>query len=166
VWALAGLAVVLAQTPELSGTWRLDRARSEIDASAGLAGLGASGSPEYLHITHAANGTLIVESQLNESHARIYRPGARTSTPAGQGGSIILTSNWDGRTLVGVGRRESGSGGDPAEVSETLTMSADGRTLTIQVRVFGPGDTNASSTLVYVRTLTVEPCQKWPTPCK
>jgi len=42
--------------------------------------------PQTLHVTQPANGSLVVESQINEAHVRIYKPGRETSTPAGQGG--------------------------------------------------------------------------------
>ena len=63
----------------MSGTWKLDAARSRVAASAGLAGLIGAGAPETLHITQPANGTVVIESQINESHSRVYRPGTRTS---------------------------------------------------------------------------------------
>ena len=48
---------VEAQTPDFSGTWVLDAAASVIPG-AGLGTLGAVGTPECLHLTHAANGDL------------------------------------------------------------------------------------------------------------
>jgi hypothetical protein len=123
--------------------------------------------PDTLYVTQPANGTLIIESQINESHARIYTPRAKSSTPVGQGGSITMTSRWDGRTLVSEGRRESSSGASTVvtQVKEVIALSADGRALSIDVTTMGSADSSASR-LVYTKIQTVEPCQNWPTPCK
>jgi hypothetical protein len=155
---------VQAQRPDFSGTWKLDANRSRASDAAGLAGLIATGVPETLHITHAANGTLVVESQMNEGHARIYTPGGKTSTPVGQGGSITMVSKSDGRTLMSEGTQQDASGVSTT-VKEVMALSADGGTLTIDVTKKGASDT-AASTLTYTRIQGVGPCESWPTPCK
>jgi hypothetical protein len=167
---LCGAAVLVvarvalpAEAPDFSGTWKLDPSRSRI-TTATLAGLIKAGAPDTLHITQAANGTLVVESQINESQSRIYLPGGTSSTPVVPSGTITMTSRWEGRTLVSEGTQESTSGGSTS-VKEVLTLGADGRTLTIAVTTTTPDNTSAS-TLTYTRTTIVEPCQKWPTPCK
>lgn len=162
---LATVLVVpaLAQAPDFSGTWKLDASRSRIGAAT-LAGLIKAGPPDVLYITHAANGTLIIESRINESQSRMYTPGVWTTTPVVPSGSIIMISKWDGHTLVSEGRQESMSG--PAtSVKEVLVLSPDGKMLTIDVSTTGPDD-KSTSTLIYTRTSLVEPCEKWPTPCK
>jgi hypothetical protein len=79
-------------------------------------------------------------------------------------GKITMRSRVDGRALVAEGTQES-SAGQPVEVKEAFTLSPDGKTLTIAVSAGRPGETT-TSTLVYGRSPGVEPCQKWPTPCK
>lgn len=169
VFAAVLTASVTAQEPGFSGTWTLEPARSRISEAAGLAALIGAGGPPTLHITQPANGTLIVESQINEGHARFYRPGAMIVTPVtvGPGGRITMTSRWEGRTLVSEGTRESSSGASSIvrQVRERLALDPAGRTLTIEVTTSGP-DGTAASTLVYTRTRDVGPCQSWPTPCK
>jgi hypothetical protein len=157
----------LAQAPDFSGTWKLDPDRSRVAAEAGFAGLIPSGAPDRLHITQPANGTLIIESEINEGHARLYRPGGKSSTPAGQGGTITMTSRWEGARLVSEGSQETLSGQSTMtkNVKEVLALGADGRTLTIEVTTAGTGEKSVT-TLTYTRTQVVEPCQKWPTPCK
>ncbi len=146
----------------LGGTWRLDPSRSRIGTGAVPVGLMKSGPAQTLHITQAANGMVIVESQINESQSRAYRPGGQTTTPVVPTGTITMTSRWDGRTFVSEGTLEAGAA--PVPVKETFAIDAEGRlTLTIAV---GAGDAASSHVLVYAKTQTVEPCKAWPTPCK
>ena len=63
------------QTPDLSGTWQLDVDASRITARL-LRGGGNGGPADTLHITHAANGTLVVG---NRSMPR--RPGPTGRAP-------------------------------------------------------------------------------------
>jgi hypothetical protein len=151
---------VFAQAPDLSGTWKLDSERSRVEASAGIVGLIRSGAPPTLHITQPANASVIVESQINESQSRIYKSGAKTSTPVVPSGTITMTSRWEGRTLVSEGSSESASGA-PTAVKEVFSISSDGQTLTVEITVGGN-----HSTLIYTKTQSAQPCRSWPTPCK
>jgi hypothetical protein len=167
--ALVAQTATSAQAPDFSGTWKLDADRSRIAAATRFAGLAAAGVPDILYVTDAANGTLILESRINESHARLYTPGGRSSTPVtvGPGGSITMTSRRQGRTVISEGHQEIASGTSTIvnQVKEMLALSADGRMLTIEIATTGSADAHAS-TLVYTRTQVVEPCEAWPTPCK
>ncbi len=166
---LVPVVAVLSQTPDFSGTWRLDTSRSRVNAAAGLAGLIGAGAPETLHITHPANGAVVVESELNESHARLYTPGGESTTLiyVGEAGRITMTSRWEGSKLVSEGRRESASGtaGTVTEVKEVFGLSADGGTLEIEVTT-RRADRQHASTLRYTRLEAVGPCESWPSPCK
>jgi hypothetical protein len=154
-----------AQTPDLSGTWRLDEAKSTVVATAGIIGLIPAGAPGVLHITQPANGSVVIESQINEAHVRIYRPGRETSTPAGQGGAVTVTSKWEGKSLVAEGALQAANG-DTTTVRETIALGGDGMTLTVHVTTAAGAGGTASSTLVYTKITDVGPCEKWPTPCK
>jgi hypothetical protein len=159
-------AVSHAQAPRVGGTWRLDAARSTVAPTAILAGLAPATAPATLHITQPANGTLVIESQINEGHARMYRPGGKTSTPFGQGGVVTMASRWESGTLVSEGRQESPSGTTTTvrEVREVLSLGADGAlVIEIATRL---GEESATSRLVYTRITDVGPCESWPTPCK
>jgi outer membrane protein assembly factor BamB len=155
---------VQSDLPAFGGWWKLDPAQSQVSPTAGLTGLIASGAPDFLFITQPANGTLLVESMINTMHVRMYRPGGKTSTPAGQGGSVTMTSRWDGRTLVSEGSLDSPSNPSVA-VKELISLAADGKTLTIDVTTTTAADT-ASSSLKYTPTQDVGPCESWTTPCK
>jgi hypothetical protein len=57
--------------------------------------------------------------------------------------------------------------GDTTPVREAISLSADGKVLTVDVVTTPLGQTaTAASTLVYTRITDVGPCEKWPTPCK
>jgi hypothetical protein len=157
---------VAAQAPALAGTWKLDPARSRVTPPAILAGLAPASAPATLHITQPANGTLVIESQINEGHVRIYSPGGRTATPFGQGGVVAMASRWEGGKLVSEGRHESPSGTTTMvrDVREVIGLGSDGA-LTIEV-VAGAAPDQATSVLVYTRITGVGPCESWPTPCK
>jgi hypothetical protein len=161
---LAGAATLQAQAPDFSGTWKLDEARSQIVATAGITGLIPAGAPKTLHVTQPANGSVVIESQVNEAHVRIYRPGRETSTPAGQGGAVTMLSKWDGKSLASEGAMKAPNG-DTSAVREVLSLSADGKTLTIAVTTTTAAG-KASSTLIYSKITDVGPCETWPTPCK
>ena len=156
----AAAITVQAQAPDFSGTWRLDEAKSSIVATAGIIGLIPAGAPKTLHITQPSNGSVVIESQINEAHVRIYKPGRDTTTPAGQGGTIQMRSRWDGRSLVSEGEAKAPNG-TSTTVKETISLSADGGALTVDVAT-----TSGSSKLVYTKITDVGPCETWPTPCK
>jgi hypothetical protein len=164
---LLAFLIALAQggsTPALSGTWKLDPARSRVSHELGWPGLIGSGAPERLHVTQAANGFLVIESEINESHARIYRPGGTMASPVAQTSTLTMTSRWEGGTLVSEGTLVPPSG-DPSEVKEGLSLLGRGETLEVSIAKKSPAGAMAS-TLVYVRANGVDPCEKWPTPCK
>ena len=139
-------------------------------ATAGLTGLISAGAPKTLHITQPANGSVVIESQINEAHVRIYKPGRETSTPAGQGGAVTMTTKWAGKSLVSEGALKAPNG-DTTSVREVVSLGAAGKALTMEVTTSAatasagqPG--KASSTLVYAKITDVGPCETWPTPCK
>src|SRR5688500_14394552 len=158
VLILAATSVIQAQAPDFSGTWRLDEAKSKVLATAGMFGLIPAGAPKMLHITQPANGTLVIESQVNEGHSRIYKPGRESSTPAGQGGAVTVTSKWEGKALVSEGAFKAPNG-DTTTVREVLSLT-DGKQLTLEVTTAASAGASASqapvtSTLHYTKTTDV-----------
>jgi hypothetical protein len=152
-----------------SGTWRLDPAgTSRITDGAGLAGLIAAGAPPTLHMTHADNGTVVVESAVNEGQSRIYRTGGKTATPVAQGGVIAMTSRFGaapGFPLIAEGTTTAANGAT-VKVRETYTISQDRKLLTIEVVVSSEGAPDRVSSLKYLPISDMGPCEKWSTPCK
>lgn len=158
---LAGLltlgfgASLAAQAPDLSGTWKLNSGASQLSHNVGLTGLGGGGAPKTLYITQAANGTLTVGSDVNESMARAYAVGGESTVPLVDGRKLTAPTRWMGRMLVTEG----------AGVKESMAISPDGQTLIVTVTLTTSAGA-ATSTLSYVKTLTEDPCQAWPTPCR
>jgi hypothetical protein len=159
-------SIFQAPVPDVSGTWRLDDAKSTVAATAGFIGLISAGVPKTLHITQPANGSVVIESQINEAHVRIYTPGRETSTPAGQGGVVTMMTTWAAGALTSEGAMKAPNG-DATTVREVLSLSADRKALTIAVTTSGgTAGKPSSSTLVYARITDVGGCETWPTPCK
>jgi outer membrane protein assembly factor BamB len=151
----------------LSGTWRLDPSRSRVAEAGGLAGIPGGRGVETLHISQAANGALTVESQINAGHVRYYVAGGATTTPAGQSGTITMTTKWEGPALVSEGRQASDAGAATAltTVREVFTLDRADDTLRIDVTMTSAGETRTSA-LVYTRIDSVGACDTWPAPCK
>lgn len=160
---IAALSAVAAdaQTPDLSGTWKLNAEESTVDPAVAYAGLGGNaGIPVTVYVTQARNGTVIVGSDMNTSRARTYRPGAESRAPLGNG-DITMTSRWEASTLVSEGRdAESGDA-----LREALSLSTDGESLRVEITVTTNNETS-SSTLVYDQARRESACEDWPTPCK
>ncbi len=163
----AGLTAALeAQAPDLSGTWKITREASKITAGAGLSGLGGNtGTPGTLYITQAANGVVTVGSDINESQARLYRPGGTTTIPAAQGVTLGLATRWDGRALVAEGGPGKPGGAGASNLRERFALSQDGRALTVTITTIAAAG-ELTSTLVYAKSHTEPPCHQWPTPCR
>jgi hypothetical protein len=149
--AAALSAAALAQAPNYNGTFQLNKTASQIAAGVGLDGLGAAGAPTALYVTHAANGSLTIESNVNESAARVYKPGAPSVFTVTRGEPITVKARWDGATMVAEGD----------SLKEVISLSPDGQTLTIAVT---KGE--ATTTLSYGRVQSAGPCKSWPTPCR
>lgn len=109
--------IAAQKAPEFSGTWKLDRAASQIASGVGIAGLGASGAPNTLYISQAANGTVVIGSDVNESQARTFRiaNGAVSSRGAELTESASVSADGQTLTVTVVATRSTG------EVSSTLT---------------------------------------------
>lgn len=163
VWlaGAVGAVSVLAQTPDLSGTWRLNPSASHVTAGAGLAGLDRGGAPNTIYVTQAANGTLTIGSDHNQGLARAYMVGGESAIPAAPSGTVTVRTRWEGRTLV----VESTNPTAPGALKELIVMSPDGQTLTVTVTT-SAADVARTTTLVYAKTQVEAPCKSWPTPCR
>lgn len=168
--ALAGLAAapVQAQTPDFSGTWQLDRDASDMPERGGGprggrgggpgrrggpgrgGGPGAFGAAGTLVITQSSDLLTIEQRTPRGGRSVSYRLDGGESTSPGPRGDLVTTSIWDGATLFTVGTLEISTprGELSMDVIEQRSLSADGRTLTVQsVRMLPFGE--AAATLVY-----------------
>jgi len=156
-----------AQTPDFSGTWRLDRDASDIpERGAGprggrgggpgrrggrRGGPGGFGGPAATLVVTQSAGLLTIEQQTPRGNRSVsYRLDGGESTSAGPRGDLVTTSSWDGTTLLTVGTMEMSTprGDFSMDIIEQRSLSADGRTLTVQsVRMLPFGE--VASTLVY-----------------
>jgi len=157
--AIAVTTALSAQTPDLSGTYKLNRDTSQITPGTGLAQLDRGGAPNSLYVTLAANGALSVGSDHNQGAARMYMVGGESVIPAAPTGTVAVKTRWEGRTLV-----VESSGTGPA-LKETWTLAPNGQTLTIVVTLTA-ADGPKTTTLTYAKSTTESPCEKWPTPCR
>ena len=151
LFVAAGVASVFAQTPDFSGTWKLDNGRSQITMPAGRRG---GGAPDALVITQTASELTIERSTGQQSRTLTYALEGESSIPAGRGGNRTITSHWDGATLVSEGSQELSFGGRAVtiEMREVRSLSADGQTLTVEVIRTTPRGAN-TNTLVYTKAM-------------
>ncbi len=155
LFVAASVVSVFAQTPDFSGTWKLDTDRSEITAGrGGRRGGRGGGTPNAMVITQTATELTIEQSAGNQSRTLTYTLEGESSIPAGRGGSMTITSHWDGATLVSEGSQELsfGGGGITIEVREVRSLSEDGQTLTVEVTRTTPRGAN-TNTLVYTKAM-------------
>ena len=159
-----------AQTPDFSGTWRLDRDASDMPERGagprggrgggpggragrrgGPGGPGGFGGPAATLVITQSADLLAIEQQTPRGNRSVsYRLDGGESTSAGPRGDLVTTSSWDGATLLTVGTMEISTprGDFSMDIIEQRSLSADGRTLTLQsVRMLPFGE--VASTLVY-----------------
>ena len=156
LFVAASVVSIFAQTPDLSGTWKLDTDRSEITAGrGGRRGGRGGGTPNAMVITQTATELTIERSTGTQSGTLTYTLEGESSIPAGRGGSMTITSHWDSATLVSEGSQElsfGGGGGITIEVREIRSLSEDGQTLTVEVTRTTPRGAN-TNTLVYTKAM-------------
>ncbi len=166
--ALAALAAppAAAQHPDFSGTWRLDRDASDIPEFGSGRGGGRRGGPggrgrrggqggfggaaATLVISQSSDLLTIEQRTPRGSRSVSYRLDGGESTSRGPRGDLVTTSSWDGAVLLTVGTMEISTprGNFSMDVVEQRSLSADGRTLTVEsMRMLPFGE--VASKLVY-----------------
>lgn len=126
-------AVTSAQA-DFSGRWKL----SEQETSA-PGGKGSLGNHEEPVTIVQSTDRLALKVESADSAGRFeYDVTGRTLQTAGPGGEkIMVTSIWEGRTLVTKGRRLFTSPGGAAlhSFEERRSLSADGQRMTVETRI-------------------------------
>ena len=158
LFVVASGGSLFAQAQDFSGTWKLDKAASRFTLPAFSGGRGGT-AVDWLFITHAANGTLVIGSETNGIKAWSYMPGHEGTIPVGRDSTMMVTSRWEGGRIIVEGNRSD------LGMREVLSLSPDGQTLTIEVTTTMP-DGERVNVLVYAKRHRVGPCETWATPCK
>ena len=140
-------SLLLPTRSDFSGIWELNQESSRVGSNKGLAGLGNGGAPSTLHITQAANNSLLLSSRVNAAQARAYVIGGSSSVPIGQSATMHVTSHWKGSGLVTEGTHVLDDGA-VVSVHEVMLLQSKGLVLTIDVLVDDSGAED-SSHLVY-----------------
>jgi hypothetical protein len=130
--ALLGTPAANAQTPDFSGTWKIDLIKSDA-APAGRGGQQMDMSRVMLTITQTAETLTIVQTGMGPDRTLVYYLDGRESVNAGQRGEMKSTSKWDGNALVtdGVTNAETPMGAMTISTHEVRTLSKDGKEMTV-----------------------------------
>lgn len=167
VGALAATAVAtaLAQPPDFSGSWRLDRDASVLPErpEGGRRGIGrllgrgeqaVRGPADTLVLTQTPD-TLFVEQRRDDgSRTMRYRLDGSSSVNPMPRGELTTTSRWDGATIVTEGTQDIPRllRDISIQLTERRSLSADGRTMTVESTRTMPSGALAM-TLVYRKEL-------------
>jgi len=139
--ALLAIACGLLQAqakPNFSGNWKLNTAKSDFGA------MPAPDSRTYI-ITHEdpdLKDSYTQSGQMGELTAEMkYSTDGKETTNSVRGNQIKTTAKWDGDELAIAGKTQFN--GADVTLSDRWSLSADGKTLTIQRHVNSPlGETN------------------------
>ncbi len=131
--------------PDLSGTWNLDIAKSNF-------GQGQPPASEVETITESGDSVKIVDAQkggmMGDTNTTVsLTTDGQPSSWAGMGNTKVTgTAHWDGDKLVVDGKTDFQ--GSPVTITQTYSLSPDGKTLT-EVLHAQTGMGNFDSTSVY-----------------
>jgi hypothetical protein len=119
-----------AGKPNFSGTWTLDRDKSEMGSGGGGRMAAATVVIEHKDPQLVIKRTLQTQSGEERVMEAKYTTDGKANTNESFRGSVESKTNWDGNKIVTDSVRETPNG--TMEIRETLSLSADGKTLTIQ----------------------------------
>jgi hypothetical protein len=144
---LLGLAIAQEKTPNFSGTWVLDRSRS--DPPGGFGG-GRGGGPmanaEVVLIIEHQEPTLkitrlVKTPQGDRTQELVYTTdGKENKNPGMRGAEVKSKSKWDKGKLVTKASQtiETPQGTVDLEITEIRSLSEDGKTLTVETTTVSP----------------------------
>ena len=149
-----------AEHPDFTGTWSLDSAASgSMDPIFKLQGIswakrkvGASLDNEQKVTQTADKITTVFDNLKGTVTQEIYFDGKPHATVNPAGHSVTFTTNWseDGKVLVSTGPTVTEDGIN-ATITEQRSLSADGKTLTLQLEVILTDGRKASTKRVFFR---------------
>ena len=132
-------ATAIAQTPDLSGTWKINLIKSDAPPQ-GRGGQQMDMSNLMLTITQTAEMITMVQTGMGPERTITYYLDGRESTNAAMRGEMKSTSKWDGEQLVteGTATGQSPNGPVTMTIKETRSLSEDGKTLTVSTTTDTP----------------------------
>lgn len=164
---VAGLLAASAQAqdkPNFSGSWKLDPSQSQMGGGmGGRAGGGGGARPgggmaaQEVTITQDGGTLRLTMTVMGEARTLTYAIGGGPSTNAAtmgrMGGESVTTTTWDGTALVTSGTTNvtTPQGAMSIQVREVRTLSADGKTMTVETTRTTPMGEN-STKMVYIKS--------------
>lgn len=136
--ALAAPAVAQAQQPNLSGTWVLDVAKSDLGPMAQMMGE----APKITLVVDHKEPNVTIKTTTETSRGTrsneqaLTTDGKEVTTTGPRGGTAKTTAKWDKANLVIATARETPQGA--MQQTQTMVLSADGKTLTIDMKAQTP----------------------------
>ena len=138
--AMVSTAGAAAQTPDFSGTWKINLIKSDAPPP-GRGGQQMDMSNLMLTITQTAEAFTIVQSGMGPERTSTYFLDGRESTnPGMRGGDMKTTSTWDGAKLVTEGKATMEGQQGPMTMTwhEERTLSDDGKTMNVSTTTDTP----------------------------
>jgi len=125
-------ATAMAQTPDFSGTWKINMIKSDAPPQ-GRGGRQMDMSNMMLTISQTAETITIAQSGTGQERSTTYYLDGRESTNRAQRGEMTSKSTWDGDKLVTEGSStfEGPNGQMTMTMKEVRTLSKDGKTMTV-----------------------------------
>ncbi len=143
---LAASLTFAADKPNFSGSWEMDVSKSDF---------GGSPPPDSFKrkIEHSEPSLILTDEQTSplgtEKAVRKYTTDGKETTYQWMGGDVKSAAHWDGNSMVIVGKVDLG--GTELTVAGTLTLSADGKTLTENDKLIAGGNEVGALKLVLVK---------------
>ncbi len=147
VLTIAAAAVTLAaDKPNLSGNWKMDLTKSDF---------GGGPAPDSFtrNIEHKEPSLILTDEQTSavgtEKAIRKYVTDGKETVYQWMGSEVKSAAHWEDNTLVIVGKLDAQ--GTEVIVSGTLTISADGKTLTELDKIMAAGSEIGTFKIVLVK---------------
>ena len=143
---LAASLTFAADKPNFSGSWKMDVSKSDF---------GGSPPPDSFtrKIEHSEPSLILTDEQTSplgqEKAVRKYTTDGKETTYQWMGGDVKSAAHWEGNAMVIVGKVDAG--GAEIVVSGSLTLSADGKTLTENDKILAGGSQIGELKLVLVK---------------
>lgn len=131
--------VAAAQTPNFSGTWVLDAAKSDLGPMAQMMG---GQTPNITMVIEHKEPTVVMKTTTETPRGArtqeqtLTTNGSPVTTQGARGGSMTTSAKWNGTALVVTTTRETPNGALTTE--QTIVLGADGKTLAVDTKAQTP----------------------------